>query len=222
MGRITRVDVGNYAYHILNRANFRSNLFQKKEHYQGFIDIVCEALEFTPMRILAYCLMPNHWHMVLYPEHNGDLSKFMHHVTLTHTQRFHAKTNTIGYGHIYQGRYKSFLIQQEDHLLTVIRYVEGNAKRATLVKYAEEWEWSSAHMRLYGNEKQKKLLSQWPVEKPNNYIEWLNRSPSKKEIENIQYSLKRSRPYGEDIWINNIVSQFSLETVMRSRGRPKK
>jgi len=222
MGRTMRVDVGNMVFHVLNRANFRLKLFHKKEQYQGFLDIIREALEFTPMRILAYCLMPNHWHMVFYPQQDGDLSKFMHRITLTHTQRYHAKTNTIGYGHIYQGRYKSFLIQQDTHLLSVIRYVERNAKRAALVKRAEDWEWSSAHTRLYGNERQKKILSPWPVEETDDYIEWLNQSQPKEEVENIRYALKRGRPYGGGEWRNSMVSQFDLEIAMRSRGRPRK
>ena len=91
------------------------------------------------MRILAYCLMPNHWHMVLYPRADGDLSKFLQRITLTHTQRYHAQTRTAGYGHIYQGRYKSLPVEKGGHFLTLVRYVERNAKRAGLVKKAEDW-----------------------------------------------------------------------------------
>lgn len=222
MGRVTRVNVGNIAYHVLNRANFRFKLFSKDEHYQNFLDIVQEALEFVSMRILAYCLMPNHWHLVLYPKQDGELSEFMQRVALTHTQRYHAKTNTIGYGHIYQGRYKSFPVQKDYHLLTVIRYVERNAKRAGLAIRAEDWKWSSVHARLYGNEKQKKILSSWPVEIPNNYLDWLNQNLPKEEIEHIRFALKRNRPYGGEGWVNRTVSQFGLETAMRPRGRPKK
>lgn len=78
-----------------------------------FLDTLKEALELAPMRILSYCLMPNHWHLVLYPKSDGDISRFLHCVTLTHTQRYHAKTKTIGYGHIYQGRYKSIPVEQD-------------------------------------------------------------------------------------------------------------
>ena len=110
--------------------------------------MIRESIELSPMRVLAYCLMPNHWHLVLHPENDGDLSKFMHRVTLTHTQRFHAKTRTIGYGHIYQGRYKSFPVQDNQYFLSLVRYVERNAKRASLVGRSEQWRWSSAHLSL--------------------------------------------------------------------------
>src|SRR3989344_6808454 len=162
MGRAYRVDVGDTVYHVLNRANFRSTLFNRDKQYQRFLDILKEALVLVPMRILSYCLMPNHWHLVLYPKGDGDLSKFMHWVTLTHTQRYHAKTKTVGYGHIYKGRYKSIPVQHNEYFLTLVRYVERNAKRAALVRNAEDWKWSSIHVRLKGGDTQKKLLSQWP------------------------------------------------------------
>jgi putative transposase len=125
-----------------------------------------ESLKFVPMRILGYCLMPNHWHLVLYPRTDGDLVKFIQRVTLTHTQRYHAKTRTVGYGHVYQGRYKSLLVESDRHFLALVRYMERNAKRAGLVRKAEEWPWSSVHVRLYGKAEQKKMLSPWPTPEP--------------------------------------------------------
>ena len=116
-------------YHALNRANFRSALFKKDAHYQDFLAVVKESLGLVPMRLLAYCLTPNHWHMVLYPRTAGDLSKFMQRITLTHTQRYHAQTRTVGYGQIYQGRYKSLPVESGGHFLAVVRYVERNVKR---------------------------------------------------------------------------------------------
>jgi putative transposase len=208
-------------YHALNRANFRSRLFPETAHYEDFLGIVEESLNFVPMRILAYCLMPNHWHLVLYPRADGDLSKFLRRITLTHTQRYHARTRTVGYGHVYQGRYKSLLVESDRHFLTLVRYVERNAKRATLVKKAEDWPWSSAHARLGGNEKQKKLLSAWPVAEPRHYREWLNRSQGKEEIEKIRCAIKKSRPYGSEEWVSRAVAQFGLENTMRSSGRPR-
>jgi putative transposase len=92
MGRVRRVDVGGMIYHALNRANFRSRLFKKAAHYQDFLAILEESLKFVPLRILAYCLMPNHWRLVPYPRADGDLSKFLQRITLTPTQRYHSKT----------------------------------------------------------------------------------------------------------------------------------
>ena len=216
------MDVGGEIYHVLNRANFRSRLFRKPAHYDDFMGIVEESLELVPMRILAYCLMPNHWHMVLYPRRDGDLPKFLQRITLTHTQRYHAKTRTVGYGHVYQGRYKSLPVESDAHFLALVRYVERNARRAALVKRAEEWPWSSAYARSQGSEKPKKLLSPWPKPEPPEYLEWLNRSQGKEEIENIRYAIRRSRPYGSEPWVKKAVGKFGLENTLRKRGRPRK
>ena len=208
-------------YHALNRANFRSRLFREAAHYDDLLAIVEESLNFVPMRTLAYCLMPNHWHLVLYPRADGDLSHFLRRITLTHTQRYHARAHTVGYGHLYQGRYKSLPVESDRHFLALVRYVERHAQRAALVKQAEDWPWSSAHARLGGNEKRKKLLSPWPVTAPHPYREWLNRSPGKEEIANIRDAIKKSRPYGSEPWRRKAVAQFGLENTMRDRGRPK-
>lgn len=222
MGRATRIDVGDTVYHVLNRANFRSQLFSKDNQYQDFLGILGEAVEIVPMRILAYCLMPNHWHLVLYPRNESDLSKFMHWVTLTHTRRYHTKTKTIGYGHIYQGRYKSIPVEQDRYFWSLVRYVERNAKRAGFVRNAEDWKWSSIHIRLKGSDEQKKLLSPWPVEEPENYRAWINQSEPKEEIENIRYTIQRNRPYGSEQWVEKTVKKFGLQSTIRNPWRPKK
>jgi len=222
MGRVRRVDVGGMVYHALNRGNFRSALFKSQGHYEEFLALLEESLNFVPMRILAYCLMPNHWHLVLYPRADGDLSKFLQRITLTHTQRYRARTRTVGYGHLYQGRYKSLLVQGDQHFLALVRYVERNAKRAALVKRAEDWPWSSVYARRYGDENRKKMLSRWPIAEPDNYLQWLNRSQPKEEIENIRYAIKRNRPYGSERWVGKVVREFGLENTVRKRGRPGK
>ena len=215
-----RVDVGGIVYHALNRANFRSRLFKGEAHYRDFLALVEESLERAPMRILAYCLMPNHWHWVLYPRADGDLSRFLQLITLTHTQRYHAKTRTVGYGHVYQGRYKSLPVQSDRHFLTLVRYVERNALRAGLVERADDWPWSSLHVRLFGDAKQKKLLSPWPVPEPQNYRQWLNPSQPKEELEKIRIAIERSRPYGSERWVAGTVARFGLQNTLRNPGRP--
>ena len=125
MGRALRVTAGDTVYHVLNRANGRQALFDDEGDYAAFERVLAEAQQRLPMRLLAYCLMPNHWHRVLWPFGDGDLSRFL--AWLTHTQRWHADRHTTGSGHLYQGRFKSFLVQTDAHLLTVCRYVERNA-----------------------------------------------------------------------------------------------
>jgi putative transposase len=197
-------------------------IFRKDEDYQAFEKLLAEAKEKYPMRILSYCLMPNHWHLLLYPQGNEDMPRYMRWLGLTHTQRWHAAHKTIGYGHIYQGRYKSFPVQTDEHFLQVSRYIERNPLRAKLVKRAEDWRWSSLWLRREGNKKQRKMLSAWPVPPGRNYLKWVNESQPKEEIEVIRYAIKRGRPYGGEEWIYNTAKELNLESTVNPLGRPRK
>ncbi len=222
MGRAPRVDIGDEIYHVLNRANGRTEIFNKDKDYEAFELILKEAKERSLMKILSYCLMPNHWHFILCPKNDGDLNKFMQWLTLTHTQRWHVHHHSVGYGHLYQGRYKSFLIQKDKHFLCIVNYVERNALRAGLVKKAEDWKWSSLWKREYGTQEQKKLLDAWPMPTPSNYSDYINRPEPEKELELIKESIIKNRPFGENNWVNKMVSKFGLEITLKKRGRPKK
>jgi len=221
MPRTDRVDVGEYVYHVLNRANARVQIFDNNKDYQLFESILIEAKDKFDMRILAYCIMPNHWHLVLYPKKDGDLAKFMGWVTNTHTRRWHTVKETIGQGHLYQGRYKSFVCQDDIHFLTLVRYVERNALKANLIKKAENWKWSSVWRREKGTEKEKELLSEWPIVIPQNYLATLNESQTKEEENILERSIQKSAPFGEFNWTNKIVKKFGLEQTLKSVGRPK-
>jgi putative transposase len=221
MPRVERTDVGGYVYHVLNRANARIPIFEGDRDYQLFEHTLEEAVERHDMRLLSYCLMPNHWHLVPYPKKDGDLARFMGWLTNTHTRRWHAEKDTIGQGHLYQGRYKSFLCQDDNHFLALVRYVERNARRANLVKKAENWRWSSAWRRENGTVKQKRLLATWPVPQPSDYSVWLNQAQSTDEEEAIKRSIMKGNPYGRDRWMESVVRRFSLEQTLRGAGRPK-
>jgi len=221
MPRVERTDIGEYVYHILNRANARVQIFDSDKDYQVFESTLEEAVEKYDMRLLAYCVMPNHWHLVLYPKKDGDLSRFMGWLTNTHTRRWHTEKGAIGQGHLYQGRYKSFLCQEDNHFLTLVRYVERNAKRANLVKIAENWKWSSAWRRDNGIVEQKKFLSIWPVPKPTDYSKWLNQAQTEDEEEAIERAIIKSNPFGDNSWVGGAVKRFGLEQTLRKVGRPK-
>ncbi len=221
MPRTERTDVGGYIYHVLNRANARLPIFETDEEYRLFESILEEAVEKYSMRLLSYSVMPNHWHLVLYPRADGELSKFMGWLTNTHTRRWHTRTGTIGQGHLYQGRYKSFLCQEDSHFLTLVRYVERNALKANLVKKAENWKWSSLWRREYGIAKQKKILSEWPVSKSEDYLKWVNIAQTTDEEEVIERSVAKGNPYGDFNWTEKVIKKFGLEQTLRKPGRPK-
>ena len=221
MPRVTRTDVGQEVYHILNRANARVQIFDNDSDYQLFEKILQEAVEKFDMRILAYCVMPNHWHLVVYPKQDGDLAKFMGWLSNTHTRRWHTIKGTIGQGHLYQGRYKSFICQQDDHFITLVRYVERNAKKAGLCQLAQDWKWSSIYRREHGSVEQKKILSEWPIDIPENYLLLVNRGQDTDDEKVIESSIDKSNPYGDGDWVRKAVKKFGLEQTLRGVGRPK-
>jgi putative transposase len=137
------------AYHLLNRRVMRLPIFESAADYEAFEGVLLESLSRPDApRLLAYCLMPNHWHLVVQAGGRTNLSTWMQWVTVTHTHRWHAHRRTTGEGPLYQGRFKSFFPTQQDaHFLTVCRYVEANAVRARLVKQAENWRWCSLWAR---------------------------------------------------------------------------
>jgi putative transposase len=221
MGRPLRAAAGGYVYHVLNRANARMQIFGDDADYEAFERVLVEAVERTETRLLAYCVMPNHWHLVVWPRQDGELSRFVGWLTLTHTQRWHAHRHSTGSGHVYQGRFKSFPIQEDEHFLTVARYVERNALRARLVRRAENWRWSSLHRWIRGNAEDQSLLSAWPLARRPSWVEHVNEPMTEGELSAIRRSVERGNPYGAESWSNRTVRRLGLETTLRPRGRPK-
>jgi len=222
MPRRPRNASGGLAYHVLNRRVGRLPLFEKPADYAAFEKILYEAYKRTSIRIAAYCLMPNHWHLLLWPQGDGDLSEVMRWVTVTHTQRWHAHRHTAGSGPVYQGRFKSFPVQTDDHFLTVARYVERNAVRAKLVAQAEEWQWSSLWRWVRNDPKLLEFLGEWPVERPREWLQWVNERERETELEDLRCSAQRGRPFGSEDWAVYIARRLGLESAFRQRGRPKR
>jgi putative transposase len=219
MGRPKRVDVGGYVYHVLNRAGAGVTMFDGPADYQQFEEVLAEAAARTPMRLLAYCLMPNHWHLVLWPEQDGALARCMTWLTLTHTQRWHARRGSAGSGHLYQGRYKSFLVQADDHLLAVCRYVERNPLRARLVRRAEAWRWGSLWRRARGRGQD--LLADWPIPPPTG-ARWSiapSRAPSWSGYGSRRSAGGRSEPIpGSSRWSGALISARPCARAAGRRG----
>lgn len=222
MPRTDRIDLADHLYHVINRANGRMQIFNKKQDYQLFEELLTEAKELTDMRILAYCIMPNHWHLVLSPRNDGDLSIFMHWLSTTHTRRVHVATKTIGAGHLYQGRYKSFIVEDDNYLLALIKYVERNPVRAKLVRQCELWQWGSAWRRINGSREQKKLLDPSPTPLPHGYLKWINSTEKEDDLLEIRNAVNRGVPYGGERWVDRMIAKHHLESTVRPQGRPRK
>ena len=223
MGRPRRVARGGYVYHVLNRANARLPIFLKEGDYEAFERVLTEALGHVPgMRLLSYCLMPNHWHLVLWPLRDGELSDFGHWLTLTHTQRWHAHHRDVGAGHLYQGRFKSFPVAEDQHFLTRCRYVERNALRAQLVGRAENWRWGSLWRRQQTDISLQTILSDWPVKRSTNWPDWVNEPQSEAELKALRCSVQRGQPFGSEEWVKLTAAKLDLASTLRPRGRPMK
>ncbi len=222
MGRPQRAAEGGYVYHVLNRANARMTIFEEDDDYLAFENILAEAAAREETRLLAYCLLPNHWHLLVWPRKDGELSRFVGWLTLTHTQRWHAHRGTTGSGHVYQGRFKSFPVAEDEHFYTVARYVERNAVRANLVRRAEKWRWGSLYRWLRGSAEDKALLAAWPLPRRPSWTEHVNEPQTEAELASIHRCIQRGSPHGDSQWIKRTVHRLGLESTLRPRGRPKK
>jgi putative transposase len=222
MGRPHRAAEGGYVYHVLNRANARMTILESEGDYAAFERALTEAVAREETRLLAYCVLPNHWHLLVWPRTDGELSRFVGWLTLAHTQRWHAHRHSAGSGHLYQGRFKSFPVQEDEHFLTAARYVERNALRAKLTSRAEDWRWCSLHRWLFGSAEERKLLSAWPVPRRANWAAHVNAAQSEAELVALRRSVLRGSPFGDAEWRERTIRELGLESTIRPRGRPKR
>ena len=224
MSRPRRNTRGGYIYHILNRGNDRKTTFQKPEDYRAFERVWREGSMLMNLPLLSYCLMPNHWHMIVFPPAGEDdlVSQFFQWVTMTHSSRYHHHYGTVGNGHLYPARFKSFPVECENYLYHLLRYVERNAQRANLVTRAEEWPWSSLWKYYRGDEASGLTLTDWPVHRPNDWLEHVNAPQNEKEVNAIARSMLKGTPYGSESWVTRIAKELGLEHTLKGPGRPPK
>jgi putative transposase len=219
MPRTARAIVGGYCYHLINRGNNQARIFHEHADYAAFVSLVAQTQDRLAVPILAACLMPNHLHLVVRPVGHGDLARWTHRLFTTHVRRHHRKYETTG--RLWTGRFKVFLIQQDHHLLTVMRYVERNALRAGLVSRAEHWRWTSLRWRTMQSSRQI-ALAQSPIPLPDNWINYVNEPQTPAELESIRTSIKRQRPFGADDWVEGQASELGLLHTLAPLGRPRR
>ncbi len=211
MPRIPRGQQSGYAYHVINRGNGRTTVFHKAQDYEAFLSLLVEAKKQQDVKIFAFCLMPNHFHLVLEPAHQTALSQFMQWLLTTHVRRYHKHYGSSG--HIWQGRYKSFPIQRDEHLITVLSYVLQNPIRAGLSSTARDWMWSSL--------RRPQLVDPCPVGEGNQWLDQLQEPLRAELVLSIRECLNRQRPFGEQDWQAEMAATFGLASTLRPRGRPR-
>jgi putative transposase len=198
----------------MNRGVRRARLFDSDGDYQTCLIVLAAAFLRHPAQLLAYCLMPNHFHLVVRPTEDKQLSRLMHWFTGTHSRRWHLQRETTGTGSVYQGRFKAFPIQADGHFLTVCRYVERNPLRAGLVRRVEDWPWSSLSDRSRGL--QMLRLSPWPVDRPSDWLDHLNRSDNSADVERVRTALVQSVPFGTAEWSERVGNTLGIQPSVRA------
>ncbi len=194
-------------------------MFEKVADYLAFEKVLEEAGQRTEMRLLGFCVMPNHWHLILWPRKDGELSDYMCWLTNTHTRRWHLAHGTVGTGPLYQGRFKSFPVQEDEHFFAVCRYVERNAMRAGLVSRAEQWRWCSLWHRV--NNPGAVMLAQWPLAPGGRWLDYVNQAETEAELKALRRSAAHGAPFGHTVWQQRTAKRLGLESTLRSPGRPK-
>jgi len=218
MPRQARDVAVGYIYHVLNRGNRKQTVFHKEKDYSVFLELIKIAKEKFPIKIFAYCLMPNHYHFALMPLQVDHLSKWIHWLTTVHARRYHYHYQTSG--HIWQGRFKNIIVQDDHHLDTVLKYIERNPIRAGLVKSAWNWPWSS--YRECQGEKLNDLLDEQPVKLQMGWKEFVTSPIETTELDNLRKCIKQQFPYGDEKWKHEVSQQLGIQCFMKPRGRPKK
>jgi len=214
MPRRKRTEIPGVIFHVINRGSRKGRLFETDADYLAFERLLRKTIERFDVAVLAYCLMPNHWHFVVSPAVGATLSRAMHWLTTTHARRWHLHRGTSGQGAVYQGRFKAIPIQADRHLLWVCRYVERNACRAALTDRAEAWRWCSLWQREHHMDQT--WLRPWPVPRPADWLERVNRPQTASELEAFRTLVRGNLPFGTSAW------QERLSWPPREQIRPKR
>ena len=217
MPRTARASQGGYLYHVLNRGNARGDVFHKDADFLAFVDLMRLANERLAMRVVGYCLMTNHFHLLLWPHHDGDLSRWMQWLMTSHVRRYHRHYQSSG--HVWQGRFKAFPVQDDEHYWTVLRYIERNPLRAGLVERSQDWEWSS--LKPSKRSGPEGLLSTGPLEKSRGWTNYVNGVETEAELAALRKCVARGTPFGEPSWQVKTAGELGLESTLRPRGRPR-
>ncbi len=218
MPRIARGLANNQIYHIINRGNRREAVFHDKYDYERFLKLLLDSKEKYSINIYAYCLMPNHFHLVIYTHYSDNLSKALHWISSSYVRYYNKKYKISG--HLWQGRYKSFIVEQDSYLITLLKYVEANPKRAKIVKECEKYQYSSAYKRV--NNIQDQLLGELPIDIPTDWSRYINDKEDKTDLDFIRNSIERQSPLGDELWQYNIVKKYGLESTLNPIGRPRR
>jgi putative transposase len=219
MGRSPRISEGGFVYAVDCRGLDGKALFRNDDEFESFKGLIQESVEKLEPRVLAYCLQPKRWTAILVPRRDGDLSRWVGWLTSVHSMRRKAVSKGKAIGGLYERRFRSFPIQDNERLLEAIQFVEslGKSKKSPSV---EAYPWSSHHDRSH------QKLPDWMASPPIAFpVDWLKRvqtTLSQDVLDRLENCMERGCPYGDAPWVQRTAARFKLESTLRLRGRPKK
>ncbi len=227
MPRLNRPTEDGLIYHAINRGNNHADVFIDDEDRTAFLDALDRAKQRYPFRLLGYCLMTNHFHLLLRPEAGQSVSRILQSVTVAHTSRFHKRHGSVG--HVWQGRFKSPVVQDDAHVLTVLRYIEANPLRAGMVADLADYPWSSFQAHGLGHADPLlnavpllEELGRTPAERRSRWKRRVTTTMKEKELTSVRESVRTGKPLGSDEWVKAKAEALGLDLNPRPRGRPRK
>ncbi|MGD0654680.1 MAG: transposase [Thermoguttaceae bacterium] len=212
-------------YHVINRGNNQQQVLFADGDYEAFLKALAELKVRKSFELYGYCLMENHFHLLLRPI-GASVSRIMQSLLVSHTQRYHRFHG--GGGHVWQGRFKSPVIQDDDHLLRVLRYIEANPLQAKIVRRAGNYRWSS--FSAHGLGKPNDLLDSvvayeqlapTTALRQRRWDAYVHQEPEEAELAAIRRSVETGLPFGATGWVDKLSRRLKLDLAIRSRGRPK-
>lgn len=220
MPRIARAVAGGYPHHIIQRGNNRGQVFFDKDDRTKYLSLLKKYSDKWKARILVYCLMTNHVHLLIRPNEETSLCKMMQGVALCYTQYLNRKYKRTG--RLWESRYYSCIVEREKYLLAVARYIEQNPVRAKIVQEVDDYPYSSArsHINGIGDEILSDLLFEESQRK--DYSQFIRTSISEEEIEEIRQFTRAGRPLGKEEFVGKMEAKFQRRFFLRPPGRPKK
>ncbi len=211
MPRRPRGELRGEIHHVLNRGNNKQTVFHDDRDFEAFIRTIAESRSTQPVKLYAFTIMSNHFHALIRPPDLDTMSRFMHRVQRRATIRHHARYDFSG--HLWQGRYKGFPVQDDSHFLTVTRYVLQNPVRAGIAGTPRDYPWNSLS--------HPELVDPWPVERPADFNGWLADSLNEDELRPLRHSTNRQFPFGSTSWTTKTATQLGIRLHARPGRLPK-
>jgi putative transposase len=225
MPRPLRPIADGLIYHVINRGNNRQNVFETAGDFTAFLKAIADLKERKAFDLFGYCLMSNHIHLLIGPR-KGSISRIVQSLLVSHTQRYHLFHKSSG--HVWQGRFKSPVIQDDEHLLAVLRYIEANPVRANMVKQAGDYPWSSIGFHGLGRADPLvdpapayDALSPYAAVRQRLWRSYVDETCDE-ELAAIRRSTAIGLPYGSPAWVEKLSKRTKIDLEIRPRGRPRK